>query len=165
MVARDEIKSRIEQRDKYSIQLTIALGEIIAVSFSQDDLRRVLMAAPLVSLYFVVLILYSYRVHEVLALYLKEKLEPALSQRIGTSIELEWENFYGEHRVPGIRRQFFLGAHWVVTLLSIAYLLATEVNWDWKFNEFEIALFVVSLIYLLVSAWFTVYFGRGRTKS
>jgi len=91
--ARDEIKSRIEQRDKYSIQLTIALGEIIAVSFSQDDLRRVLMAAPLVSLYFVVLILYSYRVHEVLALYLKEKLEPALSQRIGTSIELEWGKF------------------------------------------------------------------------
>jgi hypothetical protein len=43
--ARDEIKRRIEQRDKCSIQLTIALGAIVAVAFSKN-LDKALLAAP-----------------------------------------------------------------------------------------------------------------------
>jgi hypothetical protein len=43
--ARDEIKRRIEQRDKYSIQLTIALAAIVAVSFSYPHFGKVLIVA------------------------------------------------------------------------------------------------------------------------
>jgi hypothetical protein len=54
---RDEIKKRIEQRDKYSIQMTIALGAIVGVAFSKPELQKVLTAAPLISVYFTALIL------------------------------------------------------------------------------------------------------------
>jgi FtsH-binding integral membrane protein len=122
---RDEIKRRIEQRDKYSIQMTIALGALIAVSFSSTnspDLRMVLIAVPLVSLYFTVLILYSYRVHKVLATYLKDKIEPKLAEGYSIDLGLEWENYYKDHEVQGIRRWFFLVTLWAVTGLSLGYL-------------------------------------------
>jgi hypothetical protein len=57
---RDEIKRRIEQRDRYSIQLTLAMGAIVAFAFSKDGFRMALVAAPLVSIYFTVLVLYSH---------------------------------------------------------------------------------------------------------
>jgi len=79
---RDEIKKRIEQRDKYSIQLTIALGAIVAFTFrsGSSGSSQALIAAPLVSIYFTVLILYSYRIHKILARYLREEIEPRLAE-------------------------------------------------------------------------------------
>lgn len=54
---RDEIKKRIEQRDRYSIQLISALGALVTVAFSSvvfptvtfltTDLGMVLIAAPI----------------------------------------------------------------------------------------------------------------------
>lgn len=126
--ARDEIKRRIEQRDRYSIQLSIALAALLAVSFSTPGLRAVLIAAPLVSIYFTVLILYSYRVHHVLAKYLREQIEPELARVYGTPVDKEWENYYTKHAVPGIRRQFFLAALWVVSVLSLIYLWFAELD-------------------------------------
>ena len=125
---RDEVKKRIEQRDKYSIQLSIALAAILAVSFSTTGLRAVLIAAPLVSIYFTVLILYSYQVHHVLAKYLREEIEPELARLYGTPVDKEWEKYYNKHAVPGIRRQFFLVALWVVSALSLVYLWFAELN-------------------------------------
>src|SRR6266851_2489301 len=98
---RDEIKRRIEQRDKFSIQLTISLGAILAVAFSKPELSRVLVAAPLVSIYFTVLILYSYRIHKVLTKYLREKLEPELASAIGSAIDFELATYYSKHAVAG----------------------------------------------------------------
>ena len=123
--ARDEIKRRIEQRDKFSIQLTVSLGAIVAVSFSRRELGGVIIAAPLVSIYFTVLILYSYRIHGVLASYLRHGLEPAIATTAGTDPMLEWEQFYSHNAVPGIRKSFFITSLWVVTVSSIAYLAAS----------------------------------------
>lgn len=123
---RDETKRRIEQRDKYSIQLSIALGALVAVSFSWTNLRMVLIAAPLVSIYFTVLILYSYRVHDVLAKYLRKEIEPELARLCGTPPEKEWETYYKTQEVVGIRRWFFLVALWVVCALSLIYLWLAE---------------------------------------
>jgi len=51
--ARDEIKRRIEQRDKYSIQLTIAIGAILAFSIRPNGSSLTLIAIPIVSIYFI----------------------------------------------------------------------------------------------------------------
>lgn len=143
---RDETKRRIEQRDKYSIQLTIALGALVAVSFSTTGLRMVLIAAPLVSIYFTVLILYSYQVHRILAKYLRCKIEPELARLCGTPPEKEWETYYKSQDVPGIRRRFFLVALWVVSALSLIYLWMT----DSYRTDFTILLIVATVVYGLV---------------
>jgi hypothetical protein len=143
--ARDEIKRRIEQRDKFSIQLTISLGAILAVAFSKPELSRVLVAAPLVSIYFTVLILYSYRIHKVLTKYLREKLEPELASVLGSDIDLELETYYSKQKaVAGIRKTFFLGALWVVTLFSLAYLY-----WSASSSSFVYVVDLLTAIYLV----------------
>jgi len=154
---RDETKRRIEQRDKYSIQLTIALGAIVAVSFSKSGLGKVLIAAPLVSIYFTVLILYSYRIHRLLALYLREKLEPELARLCGTSPDIEWETYYTAHEVPGIRRGFFLGALWVICIVSLAYLWMAERGQA----EFKMVLIFTTIIYILAALVITIIFRRS----
>lgn len=144
--ARDEIKRRIEQRDKYSIQMTIALGALVAVSFSMTDLRMVLIAVPLVSIYFTVLILYSYRVHRLLAQYLRDEVEPELARGYGIDCDKEWENYYKKHNVPGIRRWFFLLTLWAVTIMSLVYLWLQE-N---ARTELGTALTVMSIVYMVL---------------
>lgn len=57
---RDEIKKRIQQRDNYSIQLTIALSVIIGIAFTKPEYSAVLIVSPLVSIYFTVLIIYTF---------------------------------------------------------------------------------------------------------
>jgi hypothetical protein len=123
---RDEIKKRIGQRDKYSNQLTLGLGAIFSWALSNSERRLCLLAAPLVSIYFTVLILYSYRVHGVLAKYLREEIEPAIAKAAGTHLQAEWETWYSTHEIPGIRRSFFIYALWAVTLLTLGYLLFAD---------------------------------------
>lgn len=149
---RDEIKRRIEQRDKYSIQLTIALGVIVVVSFSTTGLRMVLIAAPLVSIYFTVLILYSYCVHDILTKYLCEEIEPELARLCGTSPKKEWETYYQTHAVPGIRRWFFLLALWGVCAISLIYLWLGQFE-QAGFAVLSVATAVYGLALLAITFW------------
>jgi len=123
---RSEIKDRIKQRDSYSIQLTITLAALVAISFSPNNFTRALLAAPLISIYFTVLILYSYRIHGLLSQYLREEIEPKLADLCGTDREAEWESYYTVHAIPGIRRSFFLGTLWAVLIISFLYLGVTQ---------------------------------------
>ncbi|UCB43251.1 MAG: hypothetical protein JSV77_00975 [Dehalococcoidales bacterium] len=156
--ARDEIKRRIEQRDKYSIQLSIALGAIVAVAFSSSDLRMVLIAAPLVSIYFTILILYSYRIHTALTDYLRKKIEPELAQRCGTPRDIELETYY--HRkskeMPGIRQGFFLVALWVASILSLVYLWLAERDIGMP------VLIVATVLYVLADLYICYFYIKGR---
>jgi len=129
---RDEIKRRIEQRDRYSVQMTVALSAIVAVSFASGNLGRAIIAAPLASIYFTVLILYSYRIHRLITEYLRDEIEPALAALARVSVGKEWETWYlhpGKHKepqVPGVRRWFFLLTMWVVSFLSCLYFWSIE---------------------------------------
>lgn len=112
--------------------MTVALGILVGVAFSEKGFREALIAAPLVALYFTVLILYSYRVHGLLAGYLRSTIEPALADRANTPVTSEIETYYALHRVPGIRRQFFLVTLWVATFGAPAFVLSTgdpELRW------------------------------------
>lgn len=152
---RDEIKRRIEQRDKYSIQLTVSLAAILAVAFSKPDLARVLVAAPLLSIYFTVLILYSYRIHHVLVRYLRDVLEPELSAAAGCSVEFEIETYYAHHAVPGIRRTFFIAALWVVSTTPMVFLFVYEAS-----GSFRYVLGVLATLYLIACAAITWGFRK-----
>ncbi|MFH1383065.1 MAG: hypothetical protein ABIH70_09285 [Chloroflexota bacterium] len=160
--ARDEIKRRIEQRDKYSIQLSIALTALVAISFAPTvsvapkGLGTVLIAAPLVSIYFTFLILYSYRVHSVIAKYLREELEPEMARLSGTSINKEWETYYKTCETPGIRRQFFLWALWAITALSLLYLWLTQLK-----ELGLITLIFATIVYGVVEIVITRHFRKN----
>lgn len=153
--ARDEIKRRIEQRDKYSIQLTVVLSAIVAVSFSDPGLNQVLIAAPLAAIYFTVLILYSYRIHSLLSRYLRDEIEPLLAELTGLQRDIEWEGYYREHAIPGIRRSFFLAALWVVTVASLAFLALTESDDP----TFRLVVVVVGALYLSACLFITLSLG------
>jgi hypothetical protein len=121
---RDEIKRRIEQRDKFSYQMALGLGAVFGLSFSSNDLRKVLIAAPLIAVYFTALILYSYEVHKVLARYLREVVEAQLAQTLGTRSKDEWENWYVSlgKQIPGIRSSFFKWVQWLILGITIFVL-------------------------------------------
>lgn len=153
---RDEVKKRIEQRDRYSVQLTIALGALVAIAFGPTGFGKALVAAPLVSIYFTVLILYSYRIHRILARYLRENIEPELARLCGISPEMEWENYYAAHAVPGIRQIFFICALWIVCLASLLYLwLAQNTQ-----GEFTVVLIGASVVYSAAVLLITCAFWR-----
>jgi D,D-heptose 1,7-bisphosphate phosphatase len=162
---RDEIKRRIEQRDKYSLQFVIALATIAALfSFSNTggigiDFRKVIVIAPGVSIYFSVLILYSYRIHYILTKYLSVKIEPKLATLHELSRDYEWENFYRSLSIPGIRKNFFLFTPWIVLNLMILYILK---NYS---HEFIPWLFIITFcVYLPVISYFTYEFWDDYTR-
>ncbi|MBN2003157.1 MAG: hypothetical protein JXA21_07340 [Anaerolineae bacterium] len=156
--ARGEIKQRISQRDQYSVQQTVALAALVGIAATDafPFAYRVILAAPLISIYFTTLILYSYRIHKMISGYLQKEIEPELAKLCGTSIEREWERFYCANAVPGIRRPFFIGSLWIVCLVSPLYVGFIG-NWQ---AEFFLPLIVLSAIYLLVASWLTITFWR-----
>ncbi|MFC1907202.1 hypothetical protein ACFLW8_03855 [Chloroflexota bacterium] len=164
--ARDEIKRRIEQRDKYSIQSTVALAALIVVAFSTPsygqtnlDLRMVLLAVPLVLIYFTVLILYSYRVHDVLANYLRHRIEPELAKLCNIDVSNEWENYYYKCQIPGIRGPFFYWAPLILSALPLIYLFLDKPD-DINY----IVLIVPTLLYFGVYLFIGIYFHKEIFK-
>lgn len=158
---RDEIKRRIEQRDKFSIQVTLGLAAIFAFAASEKGDWRVLLAAPMLSVYYTYLILYSYRVHRVLATYLRDQVEPALARTHGLPVDVEWETYYARHAVPGIRRPFFVGALWITTLAALAALFKAASVADPGWMPTVAA---ASVIYLAALGWITYSFRGEGTK-
>jgi hypothetical protein len=100
---RDEVKRRIQQRDQYSMQLTVALGAIAVGAFSSNGTPRLFILAPLVVIYFTGLILYSYRIHDMLMSYLQKEIEPEFQALTELPTAKEWETWYqAQGRKPGI---------------------------------------------------------------
>lgn len=168
---RDEMKYRIQQRDNYSIQMTLALGTLVGVAATSVATQiqsakvtsiinlayRALIAAPLIAIYYTTLILYSYRIHRLLSKYLREVIEPELARLSNISIDVEWENWYTKNAVPGIRRSFFLGSLWIITILSPLYVGFSE---QWQ-GTFLLPLGIISFLYLVVAIWITRSFWNG----
>ncbi|MBI5294908.1 MAG: hypothetical protein HY869_05490 [Chloroflexi bacterium] len=168
---REEMKYRIQQRDAYSIQMTLALGALVGVAATSVATQtqstnvtsiinlayRALIAAPLISIYYTTLILYSYRIHRLLSKYLRDVIEPELSRLYEVPIDVEWENWYSKNAVPGIRRSFFLGSLWATCILSPLYVGFSE---QWQ-GSFLLPLGIISALYLFVAIWVTRSFWNG----
>lgn len=124
---RDEVKRRIQQRDQYSMQLTVALGAIAVGAYSTNGTTRLFILAPLVTFYFTALILYSYRIHHMLANYLRNVIEPKFEDLTGFPKAAEWETWYQNQGIrPGVRRWFFVAEMCCVTGITLAFLWHKE---------------------------------------
>lgn len=157
---RDEIKKRIKQRDNYSIQQIISLGVIAGVAFSKSDFIYVLLIAPPISIYFTMLIIYSYRLHDFLTEYLREKIEKPLAVLCDTPVENEFETYYEKISRPGIRRTFFVGLMWVVVISPLAYIWLTQ-NEEGQFN---LALSISTTAFCGSGIFLTVLHFRSISK-
>jgi hypothetical protein len=162
---RSEIKLRINQRDNFAFQLITTLGVICSVAFAQEGFNKVIIVAPMLSMYYTMQILYSYRLHDLLAKYLREILEPQLSKLSMTNPKHEWESysFHEKKTNTGIHRSFFFWKMWIVTVASMSYL------WMSTDSSFRIALNISSGICLIAIISITVIFlkdlmGKGRKK-
>lgn len=158
---RDEVKRRIQQRDQYSMQLTVALGAVVIGAFSTKGTPRLFALAPLISIYFTALILYSYRIHDVLATYLRREIEPRFATLCGIPTEKEWETWYvGGGRKPGMRRLFFVIEMWAVIVLSLAYVW--HKTWSEPRSLFTCALLVGTVTYIFLGAWTSLLVRKWR---
>ncbi len=142
---RDEVKRRIQQRDQYSMQLTVALGAVAVGAFSAKGTHMLFLVAPLVSIYFTSLILFSYRIHDVLAIYLRDEIEPQFVSLTGVATAKEWETWYKKSDLKvGIRRTFFVVQMWVVIAFSLGYVGYKECGE----TRFRCVLIVAVVVYL-----------------
>lgn len=109
---------------------------------------------------FTVLILYSYRIHAVLAGYLFEHVEPELQRLSGTSVP-GWETYYlwNRKQVPGIRRWFFVVSLWVVTGVSLAFVYPTAVR-----QGFVPAFWTLAVLYGGADVAITLTLGRRGVR-
>jgi hypothetical protein len=167
---RSEIRTRIQQRDGYSIQLIVVLGAVFAAAFAQRGLDKVLIVAPLASIYFTMLILYSYRLHDVLARYLRTEIEPRTAQIVidaapgaagspsAWARELEWENWYvSRARLrPGLRRSFF---YWIAVATTIGAMTYLWIVHGGE-SPFRVVLVVSSCTYALSILLTPIVFRR-----
>jgi len=135
------------------MQLTVALGATVVGAFSANGTYRLFTLAPLVAIYFTALILFSYRIHDVLAKYLREQIEPEFEKACGVPKAMEWESWYKASDLKvGIRREFFVWEMWAVTLLSMAFVWYK----DWSRGQgcaIFIALGFATAIYLVLTLW------------
>ncbi len=138
---RGEIKQRIEQRDKYSTQMLIAIAGILSFGLiGMSDARGyAVLIAPPVALAYTALIQYSYRIHAVLTTYLRNQVaaktrslcsDPGATNDDPAEWEvsrwdqvpvhgLNWETYCAVQKIIGVRQAVFLPIMWGVLLVSL----------------------------------------------
>ena len=154
---RDEIKRRIRQRDNYSIQQVVILGIVAAAIFSkeipfQDEF---VLFVPVIPIYFTVLILFSYRIHRIISTYLRCEIEPKLAEYCGTDQKNEFEIYYKDMAVPGIRKKFFFILMVSVIFISMSYYASTDNS---NFNQTVTVL--VTIAYMIISIIIAIKFSE-----
>lgn len=126
-LADSQLQMRIQQRDNFAIQLMAAIGVLIGVIASSDNLIVVKMAIvliPIICTYFCSQILSSYEVHHRLAYYMKNVIEKSLEKRLSTNL-IMWENFcqYDRNVIKktkiGGREAFFKKINITVSVLAL----------------------------------------------
>ncbi len=84
--ARVEIRQRVTQRDQYVTKLAVSLAAVIGASITYDK-PLIIAIAPIISIYFCLLIDYSYKVHQALSQYLANNIESQIKELIKTSLD------------------------------------------------------------------------------
>jgi len=156
--ARSEIRQRIEQRDKYIIQQLITLGTILGVAFYKK-IYELFILIPFISLYYTLLIEYSYRIHNKISKNLRN-IEPEMTTLSGLNTEFHMETYHHkegnkerdkktkkEEKIndeAGIRHLFFMLSFYITLLFSLSLIFYYESNEG--INFFIIATTIISVI-------------------
>ncbi|MCD9022126.1 hypothetical protein [Cohnella silvisoli] len=149
---RSEIKMRIKQRDYFAIQLVIMLVLLCAVGFADKGYTQVLIVAPLLSVFYTMLILHSYRKHDALARYARDVLDPQLAELCQIDPAHEWHSFDFKTAKSGVLRVFYLWAMWVVCLGSMTFL------WFNAASGFRQTISIFAGVYILAMLYITLSF-------
>lgn len=149
---RDEIKSRIKQRDIYSIELTVALATILGIAYSNSSFKDIILLAPLPTIYFTLLIFYSYRIHKNLSEYLRNKIEPKFIELTNLPKDTEIETYFHKNSLVGVRSLFFLLMLWVVCII-VFIIYQPWIKVDTNSN------LIIAIIYLISAGIITVFYS------
>ena len=134
-LADNQLQMRIQQRDNFAIQLMVALGVLIGVISSSENIiiiQLAILLMPVICSYFCGQILSSYEVHHRLAYYMKNVLEVSLQKKISDNI-IMWENFcqYDRHVIKktkiGGRESFFKKVNIAVAVLAMLSNIIIEI--------------------------------------
>jgi hypothetical protein len=160
---RNEIKMRMKQRGSFAIQLITMLVLLCAFAFAEKGYNQVLIVAPLLSVFYTMQILYSYRMHDVLARYLREILEPQLTALCKINPAHEWQSYTFKTAKSGILRVFFLWAMWVVCSGLMTFL------WFNMASSFRLTFYIFLGVYVIAMLYITVAFigdimGKRKAK-
>lgn len=160
--ARNELNSRVAARDRYSVQLILSLTAVISFSVAKEGFIKLILVAPLLSFYYVNLLMLSYKIHGHLSNYLKDIVEPSLASFHQIPKQSYWHNYFRARGVTGgTRRVFFIVFHCSITIFAMSlYFYDSFGNSFW----FDIGV-VVSAGYIYISYYLVVeYWTKDRLK-
>ena len=154
-----EIQMRIEQRDKFAIQLITSLGAILTLGFVNIQYSAFMFfLIPLITLFFSIQILYSYEIHNRCHRFLTEEIEPLLGELLDFKYydvnNYMWETYCKieqQEKViksPGIRKKFFEMISLLVPSISSALFCIVA---------FEKEIFNPSIILLITIISFIIF--------
>ena len=131
---RGEVKQRVAQRDGFATQFIIACGTVITISLLDFAYSFFLIwFIPIVTIFYSVLILYSYTIHDNITSFLRKHIEPEISRLLKIS-HPHRQNFLWETRCaydrtmektkfPGIRKGFFEKIIFCAPIISAAIFI------------------------------------------
>ena len=170
---RDELKSRIAQRDNLATQYITIVGVLIGIEFT--DIKYAyfcVLLIPLITLYFAVQIFSSYDVHDRLVKFIRDKIETKIGEKLNIpNDELSdyfWEQYCKVDReihnikMPGGRKSFFqFMVNFVPFISGIAFILLSLQKND---ISKSLSYFIGFLSIIIFSIWGQYYIYRFDRK-
>ncbi|MBL4660668.1 MAG: hypothetical protein JKY19_09945 [Alcanivoracaceae bacterium] len=151
--SRDEIKQRILQRDNYFIRLAITLGAILIGSLKYQSIMFLL---PIITLYFTILMVHSYQIHQALAKYMRDELEVKIKSLLnsdGKNTYLEFEEMFYSVSLVGVRSWLSI---WLPHVASIITILITSIV------DVEMSGIILMIFSSLVCSIFWYYYTKNH---
>lgn len=156
---RHEMKLRMRQRDGFAAQMVVLLTLLLAAGIADAGYRQALILVPLLSVFYTLQIMFSYRKHDLLARYLREVLEPDLAKLHRIDPGREWQSFSSKADRSAHRKGLFLWTMWAICAGSMAYL--------WFFMdasaEFKLAYYIAAGCYFVAMLYVTIAFAGDRS--
>jgi hypothetical protein len=156
--ARNEMKQTVNQRDNYIIHLVTMLVVLCSVAFAEKGFVQVLVAGPLLTIYYTLQVLHSYRLQETLSQYLRDIVEPQLAILSKIDPRHEWGSYYLMRARPGFFRGFFLWAMWVISSGLMTFL------WFNSASDYRLTLYIFAGIYMAAMLYVTRTFTWETRK-
>lgn len=138
--SREEIRQRINQRDKYVVQMMIGFVGVIGAS-RFIDVSSLWVLSPLPLFYYSLMTYHSYLIHKQLARYLSDNLEPKIKDivRLKEFDYMEYENFFLTEKSVGVRCWIFRMIPIFVSVFIFIFLLGYSLD-QYSFNHYLIIL-------------------------
>jgi hypothetical protein len=129
--AREEIRLRLNRDSGLQTQLIASIGAVVGLS-AVPGAGNLVLVAPLVGIYFAIVIAHNRWMIAKVGFYLRTTIEPALTRLTGVPLSDQWEHYLSArsrpwHRSPGVEP--LLG--WASFVPTYVYLGSTHsLGWE-----------------------------------